>query len=416
MTQGREVEQQRQQVLEQAGRCVRCAYCLPHCPTYRLLQSEADSPRGRIALARRLAATGSGENSLSAPLERCLGCGACEAACPSGVGYRALLHGARALLAAEQPPLRRGWRQLRLLALSAAPYHPLLVALLRRSWPLLRHLLRRLQPPLAALAPPRLTPLPSLPAPDAAATGARVALFTGCLARLVDGAALTAAVRLLTALGCQVAMPAQQRCCGAMHAHSGERTSTLQAANREAFAGFDALLYLASGCGSELQSQKLGLPVVEISDYLSRHPKLAQLPLRPLAQRIRLHTPCSQKAPFGDPQAPWRLLAQIPQLELLALEESDHCCGGAGLYLLEQPHLAARLVAAPRAAIQRDPPAAVVTSNLGCALHLRAALAPLGVPVLHPVELLAQQLIGPEDGFSPLSPPSTYGAINERSA
>ena len=226
-----------------ADRCVQCGLCLPHCPTYRLDQTEAESPRGRISYIKavaqgRLAPTPAGD----AHLDHCLGCRRCEPVCPAGVPYGELLVGARAAQAARRPPAMKlraaGW-------LLARP--PLLGRLVD---------LQRVAGWLPAALRPALPPAPkavAMPAPPAAAVR-EVAVFIGCIANRYESGTRAALARLLGAADIAVALPDGQGCCGAAAAHAGDSATAarLATANRQAFAGRDGVLCLASGCQDSL--------------------------------------------------------------------------------------------------------------------------------------------------------------------
>ncbi len=392
-------------IIAETDRCVKCGYCIPHCPTYALSGDEAESPRGRIALIQALAEGRLEGTLLQDHLDHCLACRACESACPSGVRYSRLIAAARELGHQTRPSKARS---LLLTLLSDLPY---------RSWPtrtlrlyrqigpqqILRTLgglrFRRLDDLLPETAP--ATNWQSSYVPDGE-TVTRVALFTGCVGRITDQPALLAAIKLLNHLGVEVLVPSEQRCCGAMHHYEGEtaKARKLAAINQQAFAGIkaDAVITVASGCGAHLAEygqlgKALSVPVQDISSYLLQLPQLDALQPRPLKKRVAIHTPCSLKN-IGGGEAPFQLLDKIPQLELLPLPENGLCCGGAGLQLISQPQTASDLREDKLQALKACKANILVTSNTGCALHLGAGVREQGlaVEILHPVELLARQL------------------------
>ena len=400
------------QLINATDRCVMCGMCLPHCPTYQITRDEGESPRGRIALIQGLA------NGRLAPttrvedhLEHCLGCRACEAMCPSGVAYGEIIDGGRALLhqqgKSEPRPrllyslvprprrLRLFGRTLRLLQLSG-------LQALARGIGLTRALgLARLDALL-----PRLAPLPSWRDyyPPAGRHRGEVALFLGCFADFADRPALNAVVRLLTRLGYGVHIPPRQTCCGALHLHQGDRyiAQHLAECNTAAFNGLrvDAVIHAASGCGATLTEYprndfpRLTAPVYDISTFLAMNPWPEDAVLAPLPKRVAVHDPCNLSHVLRQAGAPYQLLARIPELESVALPDNRRCCGAAGSYMLTQPDVADRLRDDKIEALRALDAQILVSSNPGCALHLRAGIkaAGLNIPVMHPIELLVAQL------------------------
>ncbi len=403
--------------LDLADRCVKCGLCLPHCPTYVLTEDEGDSPRGRIALMQGLA-TGALPFTprLAAHLDRCLTCRRCEAVCPAGVPYGTLIDAIRVELERVRPQPRRR-RLARRAALAALIPHRRRLRALGRVLRLyqrsgLRALARRTGL-LAALglgrADASLPPLPRPPRwaaeypPTGPARGA-VALFTGCIAEITEPGVTRAAIEVLTALGFRVHVPDAQTCCGALHQHLGEPAGAqaLAERNRRAFDALevDAVLFTASGCGAQLLEHRglagqatLRAPVGELCAFLDAADWSA-VGLRPLAERVALHTPCTHANVVGDAEAPARVLARIPGLEVRPLAWRAGCCGAAGSYVLTEPAMADALRADALDAAGELAPAALASTNVGCALHLSAGLRERGAPieVLHPVELVAQQL------------------------
>lgn len=381
-------------IIAGADRCVKCGLCLPHCPTYGLTRNEADSPRGRIALAEALARGAlDADPLLLGHLDGCLLCRRCESVCPSQVAYGALLDQTRALTLARRPRWLRWAAALlsrRRLGALGIPLGALLPARwlpgsagLARAARQLRRQRQRTRP----------TPAPATSALP------RVALFLGCVGDAAQPGVRQAARGLLQAAGVQVEIPSGQGCCGAMHAHLGDRdgAARLAARNQHAFAPLrpDAIISLASGCGTQLDEQQPPLPAPhrDISHYLQDNHLLDGLRFAPLAARVLLHTPCSLANTPGGDTVVTRLLGHIPGLQVSPLTAGSFCCGAAGLQLLSHPAQGAALRAPKLAAIRTAAPDILVTSNPGCALHLLAGLEGPVPEVLHPVELLYRQLM-----------------------
>ncbi|GAA0716082.1 (Fe-S)-binding protein [Dokdonella soli] len=384
--------------------CVMCGLCLPHCPTYRLENIEAESPRGRIALARALT-TGALAPSPTAlaHLDHCLGCLSCQKVCPSQVRYDEILVGARAGLVGARPapgPLLRWLRDpLRLTALARVG-----AALRTGHWlPVLAHLLpknsnwRRL-----AAAQPAL-PRAARFAATKSATGTRgrVALFRGCVASVYDRDTLAASRCLLETLGYEVVEAAGTHCCGALPRHAGDIASaqTQATATRAALAATDAEIVLvsASGCYGDLRDQVLAgtaQRAMDLHAFLAADPGFATLRFRPLPVRAALHLPCTQVNVVGAVASIRTLLARIPQLAVLTLPEQPRCCGAAGSYFLEHADFADRLRSEKLDQARALSPDLLLTTNIGCRIHLGNGLREraAGIPVLHPLALLAQQL------------------------
>ena len=392
------------------GACVHCGLCLNACPTYLELGTEADSPRGRIHLIRALE---DGTMGLDAEVVRhldlCLGCRACESACPSGVRYGRIIEEARAYVERAAP---RSWttRLRQRLVLATFPYRRRVRALLA-----LGDLARALG--MWGLVTRWVDGAELLPANrDARLAGAffpardgeqlRVGLLTGCVGGELFGGVNDAALRVLTRSGAAVVVPPDQGCCGALHLHSGNPDGARALARRiiDVFpAELDAIVVTAAGCGSALKEygELLGddpayreraqrfasrvRDITELLDAIGAAPP-AQSPTR----RVAYHDACHLAHAQGIREAPRRLLAGIPNLELVELPESDVCCGSAGSYNLTEPAMARRLRERKIDHILATGAECVAAANPGCALQIRAGLAARGsaVRVVHPVELL----------------------------
>ncbi|MFZ5638468.1 MAG: (Fe-S)-binding protein [Pseudomonadota bacterium] len=366
-------------LLALADRCVQCGLCLPSCPTYRLEGLETESPRGRIALVRAWeqgtrAPTATGE----AHLDACLGCRRCEAVCPADVRFDALLTAARTRQRARRRP---GTRQRAIEWVTARPR--VLEALLRGYrivWPLL---------------PPAARPLPRPPAPATAArpaeptpTDGRAALFLGCVARGYETSLHAAIHRLGAACGVAIDVPRGQTCCGSLHAHAGDasRADALAAANRAAFAGSQPVLTLASGCHDTVGAA-LGARTRDAIEFFAL--RADRLRFAPCPERVALHLPCTQRNVVRSDDALRRLLARVPALEVVELDAGFGCCGAAGAAMLTAPERAARFRQPLIDAIAASGASRLLSANIGCRLHLAGGA---GVPVLHPLEFLAECL------------------------
>jgi glycolate oxidase iron-sulfur subunit len=382
--------------------CVHCGFCLPACPTYALWGEEMDSPRGRIHLMN-LVERGEAamDGSVATHLDRCLGCLACVPACPSGVRYDLLIERARAQRRRDAP---RGMRA-RLVdgAVFAVVPRPRLLRAL--SWPLALGV----RP--SALAP-RVTASDLRAAPpefSAAAGGAprmRVALLSGCAQRVLFGRVNAAAVSALAAAGCDVAVPPDQGCCGALHLHAGrDRDARRRAAHTmAALSGYDRVVVTAAGCGSAMKGYGELLGTAEAEEFAGRvrdvTELLAELGVerrddlsshRPL--RVVYQDACHLLHGQGVWEQPRALLRSVPGVELVELADPGMCCGSAGTYNLMQPRAARELGDRKARAILDAAPDLVATANPGCALQLAASLRRLGrddLRIVHPVELLVQ--------------------------
>ena len=401
-----------QMLLQLADQCVKCGYCLPHCPTYGATRHEADSPRGRIALIQgwltgQLAMT----PRLAAHLDGCLLCRACEAACPSLVAYGELMDGARAQQMRETATWRRVAMQGALRALSHA--HRLntlgrvarvfVASGLARCVDATTRLYGRRRTRLtAALRLLRVLAITAraMPKPPATypAEHTDLDLFVGCSGETMQGAALTATIALCERLGQRVRRIPEAVCCGAMQRHNGFPEAADRARDHCAqLHGGRPLVGVASACVAELRDHPELAATAEVCDYLDRQPWPETLQLRPLAQRVLVHEPCSHRRRLGGNAAVYRLLARIPELTVAPLPDNARCCGAAGTYLLQQPTLAATLLDAKLHPLRTLKPDVLVTTNPGCALHLLAGVRESGlmIEVCHPVELLARQLPPP---------------------
>lgn len=376
-----------------------CGLCLPHCPTYRVGRTEAESPRGRIALARALAAGSTAPSpDVLGHLDQCLSCLSCQTACPSQVRYEDILVATRA----ARPPARR------LPALRWLSRRPALLRSLARAGRGLQ--VQRWAPRLfgrntatgrMAAELPRVPPLPQFAARHAAEARGRVGLFAGCVASAFDRDTHAAARHLLEALGYEVVVPASAGCCGALARHAGDlaaaQTDALPTRASFVEAGVDTVITTASGCHGDLRDHALagtGILVRDIAEFLAADASFSTLRFRPLAHRAALHIPCSVANVTRSARQIAAILQRIPGLEVQPLPDQPRCCGAAGSYFLDHPHIADALRAERTEQIGAAAPDLVLTANVGCRLFLDNALRRHAASprVVHPVTLLAEQL------------------------
>jgi len=399
--------------------CVHCGICLPQCPTYRVLGEEMDSPRGRVYLMRAAAEDRIGLTpTMARHLDLCLGCRACETACPSGVPFGQLLEATRGQFERRGVvPPQRDSATLRFL-LDVFPYPnrlgPMLHGLRLYQWSGMQALVRGfgLLAPFAklrameALLPPvpaSAAPLPTLvPARGARARG-RVGVLLGCAQRFFYPDVNADTVRLLAAAGYEVVVPREQECCGALHLHAGRIDDFRAMARRlmPAFRDVDLIVVNAAGCGSALKEYGHWLPddaarlfaerVRDVSDVLAA----SELPpLRPLPLTVTYHDACHLAHGQRVRAEPRSLLRRIPELTLVDLPDSELCCGSAGIYNLLEPEMAGELGRRKAACIRETGARVVTAGNPGCLMQIRqhCRAAGLDVEVVHPVTLLARAL------------------------
>jgi glycolate oxidase iron-sulfur subunit len=406
------------------SRCVHCGLCLNSCPTYAITGQELESPRGRIALIR---AVNEGRAPLSdaliGHLDLCLQCRACEAVCPSAVPYGRIIESARAQIFTQ----RRGprWKRLaRTTTLRALlPHKRVLRAVaeglrlyqksglqptLRSSW-----IYGRLPAKLRSIE--QLTPRisPSFFRPEATVLPAfgpatqRVALFTGCVMPYMNAETHEATVRVLRRNGCDVVLPPDQVCCGALMVHSGDREPARDLARRNIDcllnAEVDAVIVNAAGCGSTLKeygqlleqdpgyadkARAFDAMVKDVTEFIAELP--FEHDLGEVAARVTYQDSCHLAHAQRIREAPRKILRAIPGVRLVELPHADLCCGSAGIYNLLQPEMSMQLLDEKMGEVEASGADVIATANPGCMLQLEAGLRRAALPgrVAHVIELL----------------------------
>jgi glycolate oxidase iron-sulfur subunit len=390
--------------------CVHCGFCLAACPTYHELGQEMDTPRGRIVLMKQVLEGSLSWSKAQPHVERCLGCLACEPACPSGVPYRDLISPFRAL-ARENVPKTIGQRVQHWLLAQTVPFPH------RFRWAARIGLWTR---SLARFAPAALQPMmqllpSSLPqavrwperTPALGERRARVALLLGCGQQVLMPDINSATIAVLSMNGVEVIIPRGQGCCGTLAWHAGDlrAAQTFARRNLRAFPnGVDAIITNAAGCGSALheyhrilrgtsdehRAEALARRAVDVAVFLEKL-GLRPLPHRQgLPRRVVYHDACHLANAQNVRAEPRALLKAIPGVELIELADEGFCCGSAGSYNLDQPRIAASLGRRKAKAILATGADMVVSGNIGCLMQLEMHLRTLGssLPVRHTIQLL----------------------------
>lgn len=425
--------------------CVHCGLCLATCPTYRETGLEMSSPRGRIYLMKAVDEGRIGLESevFQQQMSECLNCRACEAVCPSGVQYGAILEASRAQLeqarasgaigpaqrATATPPSgtlppRPLWQR----ALRGAVFGALFkdmglfrafsssMKLYQRSgaqWIARKSGLLKLigmadmEQMLPALSPRFVVPRGQI-YPAEGPRRYSVAVLTGCIMSTAFAEVHAATIRVLQKNGCEVILPPGQSCCGALHTHGGDLDGGRELARQNIAAfeglGVDAIVINAAGCGSTLKeyghllhddpawharavafSQK----VKDVHEFLAGI-ELNRAGLGRLELQVTYQEPCHLAHAQRITVQPRTLLRAIPGLELREMQESALCCGSAGVYNVTQPEMAARLGARKVNNALATGAHVIATANPGCALQLAGELRRRGeaVQVRYIVELL----------------------------
>ena len=391
--------------------CVHCGFCLQACPTYLTLEDENESPRGRIFLMRSLleGTVTPNDERVHLHIDRCLGCRACEPACPSGVPYGQLLEATRATLreARPQPLLARlilfvfAHRFLlravmfgsRLLA--ATPI-PTLFSRVSGSFGFSMAMLASAGSPLER---------DPYPAPNTGTRGS-TAVLLGCVMEGLFTDTNRATERVLRRNGYRTIEVPGQECCGALHAHAGDLDAARRLARRN-IAAFerspsDSIAVNAAGCGAMMKeyahllkddpdwasrAAAVSARVRDVSELLAA---AGPLPGAPLPLRVTYDAPCHLVHAQRVVTEPLAVLASIPRLELIPLRDSEHCCGAAGIYNLIEPETSDAVLAPKLENIAESGAPFVTTGNPGCLMQIGAGLLRTGskTKAIHPVDLL----------------------------
>ncbi len=402
--------------------CMRCGMCLPACPTYKETFLETASPRGRVALIRKLQ---EGELDQSERLleflSLCLDCQACASACPCGVNAGELVaeftcekKSADGLGFMEDLILRKLVPHPDRLETSMVPmrlYQNSGLQKLVRTLGVLKMFpkpLERMEGLLPSLPSRSLRQEISEVTPAVGTERGTVGFFLGCVMSLIFSDASRATIKLLSVLGYKVITPRNQVCCGAPNMLGGDLEGLKEAArtNIDIFGGYmvDFIVTDCGGCGAELKkyghhieeeaASEFSTKVRDISQVLALHIEELQAKLKPLHQKVTYHDPCHIAHCQGIRKEPRDLLKLVPGLEYKELDTADACCGSAGTYNIAKPEMSDKILHRKLDTVRASGAEILVTSNPGCLLQLKKGLADQlpHVKLMHLTEILAQSM------------------------
>ena len=411
-------------VRNMASQCVKCGLCLPHCPTYILTEDENESPRGRIELLKAVA-----EEVLSPTpkvqkhLDHCLACRACEKVCPAKVQYGNLITHGRAMIL-QHPDTHKTSSILHRLFNTLASHPKQLTLLHKILWLLEKSYLRPIAthlkiPQLLGLNKlnqflPKVDKPTSLKSFYSALSEKKgsVGLFLGCFQQLADVEIHKASIKILTHLGYDVYIPKTQTCCGAISLHEG-KTGAAQSLIQQNVSAFempfsvelDYIVSSATGCGTVLHGypnylnsdiaqdsryHSFANKIVDISTLILNSTWPANLKLKNFEKKIAVHSPCTLRNVWQTPEHAIQLLQRIPNAKIHPIK-TPYCCGAAGTYMFDFPEIAHDLMGAILDELTMLQADVIVTSNIGCALHLKQSLKQkkFHIDVMHPITLLS---------------------------
>ena len=405
-------------------KCVHCGLCLNACPTYRELKVEMDSPRGRIYQMAQVASGAMPVNeTYIGHIDLCLACRGCESACPSGVQYGRLVEAARAQIEAtiERPKRERMIRDfvfrkllpsrknLERAGLVLGLYEKTGIQKLVRKSGVLKLFgkLGEIEPLAPPIESPNFYPYYGKTLPAEGERRYRVAFLGGCIANLSFARLNEATVRVLRKNGCEVSIPAEQTCCGALHVHAGIRDQARVLAKQNIDAllvgGYDAIITNAAGCGSTLKEydelfehdpaweekgRRFSALVKDVTEFL------AGIELNPQLGKLKANTTYQDSCHLAHGQkirlAPRKLLKAIPGLTFTEMPLADICCGSAGIYNVLHTDMSMALLDKKMKNVNASKAGVIATANPGCMLQLRAGVerSGTGQRVAHVVELL----------------------------
>jgi glycolate oxidase iron-sulfur subunit len=411
--------------------CMRCGFCLPTCPTY--IESgfqESHSPRGRLAVMKAVVdGVIEPDEDVERSLNMCLGCRACEPVCPSGVNYGHLLEEARDIINQNKThslPVRtvrkvvfeelfpHQNRMRTLTGLIGFYQRSGLQSIVRSSgmMKLLPDNLSAMEKVLPEI--PKMKEMKSRPThlPAKTAVKRRVAFFSGCLMDTMFMKTNDSTMKLLQAAGCEIVIPTEQACCGALHGHSGEKNKAKELAKRniEAFEelNVDYIITNAGGCGAFLidydhllkdesewvfRAKQFSKKLKDMSSILvdlQFHKRKLSLP----PQVITYQDSCHLRNVMKTAAEPRLLLQSIQNSEYREMKNADQCCGSAGIYNIVESEMSMQILNSKMKHTKATEATTIVTANPGCLLQMKLGIEREGlsgkVRAVHIADLLLE--------------------------
>ncbi|MDF2959386.1 MAG: protein of unknown function cysteine-rich region domain protein [Paenibacillus sp.] len=435
---------------DQLTNCMRCGFCQTACPTFNETGLEAASPRGRIALMKAVAdGVMSPDQQFKEQMDLCLGCRACEPACPSDVKYGQLIEQARESIASETefPWHIKAIRSLFMERLF--PHHGRMrlvggmLKLYQRSglqkltqksgvmslFPEHMRQMEAILPQASSDGVVRAWEKLGLPAawetthsgqrvlviPPVGDKLARVGMFRGCIMDVLFTSTNVNTIKLLRRAGFEVAIPTSQTCCGALHAHAGETAAarSLARANIDAFAdaGVDCIASNAGGCGASLKeydhllhadescseaAHSFARSVKDVSELLTEQGRPLPVKREQPSTTVTYQDSCHLRNVMRVHNAPRTLLKSVPGVRLNELQGADRCCGSAGIYNLTQPQMSTQVLDHKMERVEETAAQVIVTANPGCLLQMQWGIHRAGqagqMKAVHLVDFLAESL------------------------
>lgn len=373
-----------------ADQCVMCGMCLPHCPTYKISQHEAESPRGRISLIKAYSEQDlQSSEALHSHLHSCTTCLKCEQVCPANVPYEELIDQGRALYRKELSLITRLLQSITISMLTTKWGHRIisLARNMTRCLPAKFHLVQLLR---FASYKSSLS--------NHGDHSKSITVLPGCTGNIFDQQTLDSVTKILGTLGYDTKCPDEILCCGALAQHSGlpEIASTQIQATKNYLNNSESNEYIsfASGCGRQY-NKCLSTPETQHYDILSwllNNNKTKSLKINSLSEHVLIHIPCTVEQQNIDLCE--QVINLIPNIKVSMFNDGLSCCGAGGAQLLSPQDSNQSLLNTKVHAIKSLQPDMIVSSNIGCAMHLKTGLAKAGldIEVIHPVTLLSRQL------------------------
>ncbi|PAQ16018.1 glycolate oxidase [Bacillaceae bacterium SAOS 7] len=418
-----------------ANQCVQCGYCLPACPTYESMGRESQSPRGRINLVK-MAAEGKIDiqQDLAESIDLCLGCRACEVACPVNVPYGQIYESAKEVIAEQQEHVQpKNEEKLQKKVRDATlnhlfPHQTRLRVVGNLTWFYQKtglnkvvqktNLINKTSQPMGAFE----KVLPQLESPlkrykygqtflPKTEKRIKIAFFPGCIMDAMMSKINRLTIELLQAAGCEVVIPKQQNCCGALHAHQGltAEARKLAKANIVAFESSHADYYVnnAGGCGAMLREydhlfkndpewkNRAKAFVEKSKDITEVLVGLSPLPFKKEWQgMITYQDSCHLRNVQGVIDEPRMLLQSVPGATYIEMEGSDRCCASGGIYNLLHFDESMKILDEKMNKVKQTNVNTIVTTNPGCLLQMRLGIERAEIDerakALHIVEVLAE--------------------------